>query len=1091
MKTWIRVAALILVASPFVYATPPALINFQGRLLDGTNLYSGPVSLALRVYTNAVGGDYLYEDSNTLNVADGIYSTLIGDDTTFGTLTNALVYGEAYVGVVANGHVMSPRFRLASSAYAIEASQAANASMLAGLPASGFATTSAVSTANNNLQLQIIALSISIGNLDASKVNRAGDTMTGALVINDAASGSLRINSTQSRIAIGAGITNLQDQTALLRGSLYLDGATGVFIRPVVGSGPWSNLVAGLATGSPVYVESDPAFTNAEPLIFWTDGSRAMTGDLNMGGYSISNLAVNSITFTDGTTISSAQITNWDQTYAWGNHNTAGYATGTFVVSESDPLFTASVASAITAVQTGQWSQTFGWGDHAAAGYATGAPVYVENDPVWTAEKTGYATNNHLHSAADITSGTLDDARLSAYVSLLGASIESSEIADGTISFADIGQNGATNGQIMKWNGSAWTYADDNTGEVGGAFWSLAGNSGITAGTHFVGTTEQVPLDIKAAGKRVIRVEGRTNGANIVMMGSQSNVIESTVVGSSVLGGGDEVVSMHRITADYSTIAGGLQNRVRARESIIGGGFQNTIWDGAERATVAGGSHNEIQTNGYYGTIAGGYNNKVDSQYAAILGGNVNSISTNSTYSVILGGYNNVIRSGPNSIVAGNESKIMDGGGIVFGGGMISNATGIVLGNSKIINGALFGFAAGGSHVIDGAQNNYAAIVGGSENIVGSNSYWSTILGGRYNTISNAQFSAIVGGDNNTIRDVSYQSAYIIGHRNTIMKSDSVIIGHNNRISNDTTTAKGWVLGEQNVVEGIGVVLGQSNYVTGGVYYVTIGGGLNNRAHGTRSVIAGGEQNYAGGDGAVVGGGTLNRGSGSFSVIAGGRDNTSHADYSVIGGGQDNIISNCQYSTIPGGSMNVVTGSYAFAAGRRAIAQAGSFVWADANNADFTSTVPNQFAVRSVGGARFVSGIIGVTSGVQLASGGGSWTSLSDRNAKENFEAVDGAEVLARLNEVPILRWNYKTQEDSVRHIGPTSQDFMQAFGVGESDTGITSVDADGVALVAIQELYRQNLELRRELEALREEIRRGNDDGIQVVSPDKESIRH
>ena len=51
------------------------------------------------------------------------------------------------------------------------------------------------------------------------------------------------------------------------------------------------------------------------------------------------------------------------------------------------------------------------------------------------------------------------------------------------------------------------------------------------------------------------------------------------------------------------------------------------------------------------------------------------------------------------------------------------------------------------------------------------------------------------------------------------------------------------------------------------------------------------------------------------------------------------------------------------------------------------------------------------------------------------------------------MRWNYKTQDRAVRHIGPTAQDFKAAFDVGESDTGISSVDADGVALAAIKGL--------------------------------------
>jgi hypothetical protein len=61
---------------------------------------------------------------------------------------------------------------------------------------------------------------------------------------------------------------------------------------------------------------------------------------------------------------------------------------------------------------------------------------------------------------------------------------------------------------------------------------------------------------------------------------------------------------------------------------------------------------------------------------------------------------------------------------------------------------------------------------------------------------------------------------------------------------------------------------------------------------------------------------------------------------------------------------------------------------------------------------------------------------------------------LASLAEIPIATWNYKAQDDSIRHMGPAAQDFSAAFGLGESDTGISTVDADGVALAAIQGLY-------------------------------------
>ena len=48
--------------------------------------------------------------------------------------------------------------------------------------------------------------------------------------------------------------------------------------------------------------------------------------------------------------------------------------------------------------------------------------------------------------------------------------------------------------------------------------------------------------------------------------------------------------------------------------------------------------------------------------------------------------------------------------------------------------------------------------------------------------------------------------------------------------------------------------------------------------------------------------------------------------------------------------------------------------------------------------------------------------------------------------------------------MGPSAQDFRAAFGLGHSDRMISTVDADGVALAAIQGLNRK---LEREVESL------------------------
>jgi hypothetical protein len=158
---------------------------------------------------------------------------------------------------------------------------------------------------------------------------------------------------------------------------------------------------------------------------------------------------------------------------------------------------------------------------------------------------------------------------------------------------------------------------------------------------------------------------------------------------------------------------------------------------------------------------------------------------------------------------------------------------------------------------------------------------------------------------------------------------------------------------------------------------------------------------------------------------------------------------------------------YSFAAGRQAKAlHDGAFVWADSTAADISSEAANSFIVRASGGITlYTDGA--ATTGALLASGSGSWSTLSDRDLKENFAPVDGQQVLSQLARVPITTWNYEAQDPAVRHMGPMAQDLYGAFGLGEDERHISSVDADGVALAAIQGLYERSLEQVARIEAL------------------------
>jgi hypothetical protein len=130
------------------------------------------------------------------------------------------------------------------------------------------------------------------------------------------------------------------------------------------------------------------------------------------------------------------------------------------------------------------------------------------------------------------------------------------------------------------------------------------------------------------------------------------------------------------------------------------------------------------------------------------------------------------------------------------------------------------------------------------------------------------------------------------------------------------------------------------------------------------------------------------------------------------------------------------------------------------------ATAPNQFVVRAAGGTIFYSNAA-LTAGVSLAPGAGAWAAVSDVHMKENFRDLDGEDVLAKLARIPIREWNYITQDASVRHVGPTAQDFHTAFGLGDDDRTISTLDPDGIALRAIQALDERTKRLQREIAAL------------------------
>jgi len=268
------------------------------------------------------------------------------------------------------------------------------------------------------------------------------------------------------------------------------------------------------------------------------------------------------------------------------------------------------------------------------------------------------------------------------------------------------------------------------------------------------------------------------------------------------------------------------------------------------------------------------------------------------------------------------------------------------------------------------------------------------------------------------------------------------------------------------------------NTVTAGVAGATICGGGStgdyiNQVTYSWGFVGGGNGNTAAENAATVGGGAVNLASGSGSTVSGGYADSATAYAAAVGGGYGNIASG-QYSTVTGGHWNTASGHYSFAAGRRAKAiHDGAFVWADNTNADFTSGAHGQFNVRASGGTRIFSNS-GLTAGVTLSAGASSWSSVSDSTLKRNIRPVDGDDILEKISKLPISRWSYKAQDESIEHIGPMAQDFYEAFGLGEDERYISTIDPSGVALAGVKELLKKiealeqrNAELERRITEL------------------------
>ncbi len=573
-----------------------------------------------------------------------------------------------------------------------------------------------------------------------------------------------------------------------------------------------------------------------------------------------------------------------------------------------------------------------------------------------------------------------------------------------------------------------------------------------------------------------------------VIGGWAGNFVQPTIVGATIGGGGAANGNGNGVLSNYSTVGGGRGNQAGPNINLqapsgepipsgstvgggeyntasginatVGGGYENTA-EGNE-ATVGGGQNNLVE--GFAGAIAGGLNNSAGGFYSAVGGGDTN-LAAATAAAIAGGGDNTITTTADYGFIGGGQANTLSGDWAVIAGGSANTVTAAALfaaigGGDANLAAASYAVVGGGR--INDAGGNHATVAGGYNNSAGFNS--ATVSGGQSNT-ADAFFAAVGGGVNNLAAHVA---ATVGGGSGNSASGQEATVGggDSNTASGEEATVAG---GQGNLASGSGAAVGGGAANVASGLRAAIPGGSNNRATMTNTLAAGSEA-YAVHQGAFVwadgtGGIFSSTASNQFLVRASGGVGlgTNSPD------GQLHVASSGGVSVPQVYISQTVTGNQ-FA--RLRLHQNGKSTFWDIA-AGGTNNVFNIYSGTTGSGANILSltptdatDLMLMSNGAHLTIGG-IWTNNSDRDLKTAFAPVDSASILDALAALPLYTWQYRAEPDSVRHLGPTAQDFRAAFGLGADDTSITTLDADGVALAAIQALHAENESLQARLAAL------------------------
>lgn len=608
-----------------------------------------------------------------------------------------------------------------------------------------------------------------------------------------------------------------------------------------------------------------------------------------------------------------------------------------------------------------------------------------------------------------------------------------------TASPLTIGQNGATSGQILTWNGTAWVPQNASSGadnwgtQTASTSAPISGNG--TSGSPITMTSAALAAALKTSPAMdtvaaIARANGDGDAWGVTGENQTSNVGRT---GSVAIGIPTPTNRLHVSAASNPIRLEGLQSGsttdsimtidptgiVRMRHLTLVANSSNNDWkivgnSGTISPTTVG---TTVGTNNFLGTTdarnlalaTNSITRVIIDQNGNIIGGN--GTSSSSTSNSLIWGLNN-ISTGVSNIVAGEGNRDSAARTFVVGlNNLVSSSA-----TNSIVSGTGNLVRFGGEKIVVGnaiIDSSAKSLIVGEGHIIGKKSYAVAVVG------RNSSVDCYACGVLGNAATVKADASFSIGNQNFIYARNSIAGGDQNVINNEYCTA----LGSSNTLSGdFGFGIGNSNLIVG-----TNAGALGAQ----NKVECTGSLNNA------LALGNINNVRGNR-VIAIGYNDSVYADQSVAIG--NNIV----------------------------IKHANSLGLGDAAK----SVTANSFTAQYPGGYRLFSNSTSTT-GVSLGAGAGTWTSVSDRRSKDNIEILKyGLQAVLALN--PTM-YNYKGSDklslgfiaQEVKQVVP---EVVELTGMGpEKDyLGVKYTELIPVLTKAIQEQQQQIELLKKEIKDLK-----------------------